>query len=555
MTHITTKLGQLLIRIWVISIFKSPTCAALPDPFDVREVTIDKVHFALFNTDTTCREVVSSFISRIEAFNPIVNAIITLNPDALAIADQIDNQIAAGNSSGTLLCIPVLLKDNFDAVGMATTGGCVNLAGNVPTDDAPTVKAFKDAGAIILGKTNLHEMALEGLSVSSFGGQTVNPYDHTRTPGGSSGGTGAAIAANFAIIGTGTDTVNSLRSPASANSLFSFRPTRGLISRAGVIPVSYTQDTVGAMARNPGDLAVALAVMASVGFDPKDNTTELAPQRTKREAFPPLVSGKPLRGLRLGLLDRFFNHTPSAETSPVNELMENMMSSLRRSGVEIANITETIYDITDISALDVQMYEYRELLDDYLSKPNMDGTPRPSTFQELYTSGNFLVIPRHYENIRKAFVSSTSNSSYAKAQHRIQDLSQALQATFARHNLDALIYPEQKNLVVKIGSPSQHGRNGILAAVTGSPVVTVPLGFSPPTCDAPLGVPVGMEILGKPWSEDLLLGIAYSIDELAPVRRMPAFANMTVELKAYSSVPVIWPDRGNIHEEYPLGVF
>jgi Asp-tRNA(Asn)/Glu-tRNA(Gln) amidotransferase A subunit family amidase len=173
------------------------------EAFDSREATIDGVHNALFTGLTSCRGVVSSFLTRIESFNPTINAIISLNPDALSISDSMDTMIASGNATGALFCIPVLLKDNYDAVGMNSTGGCLDLAGNKPTKDAPVVAALMAAGAIILGKTNLHELALEGLSVSSLGGQTVNPYDHTRTPGGSSGGTGAAIATSFAVFGTG----------------------------------------------------------------------------------------------------------------------------------------------------------------------------------------------------------------------------------------------------------------------------------------------------------------------------------------------------------------
>jgi len=173
------------------------------EQFDSREATIDGVHNALYSGIASCRDVVSSFIARIEAFNPTVNAIISLNPNALTIADEYDTKIASGNATGSLFCIPVLLKDNYDTSEMPTTGGCLDLARNQPTQDAPAVAALKGAGAIILGKTNLHELALEGLSVSSLGGQTVNPYDHSRTPGGSSGGTGAAIATSFAVFGTG----------------------------------------------------------------------------------------------------------------------------------------------------------------------------------------------------------------------------------------------------------------------------------------------------------------------------------------------------------------
>jgi len=537
-----------------ISIAQSPVWAH-GEAFDVREATIDSIHAALFTRITTCRGIVSSFISRVEQFNPIINAIITLNPQALDIADQIDLQLTAGNTTGALLCIPVLLKDNYDAAGMNTTGSCRGLVNNRPISDAPAVKVFKDAGAIILGKANLHELALEGISVSSLGGQTVNPYDLTRTPGGSSGGSGAAIAANLAVFGTGTDTVNSLRNPASANSLFSFRPTRGLISRAGVIPISYTQDTLGAMARNLNDLVVALTIMSSIGYDPRDNTTAAIPPGVQCKDYSASLYGSSLKGLRLGLLDGFFNHTSSAETTPVNDVMDNIISHLAEAGAVIVSVKEAVYNAPAIAAtLDVQRYEYRELLDEYLNGPNAGGTPRPKSFNELYKSGDFLVLPSQYEYVKTSFVSSTSNSSYFTVQRGIQNLTQALQATFLTNNLDAIIYPEQKNLVVKIGSPSQSGRNGILAALTGHPVVVVPAGFSPPSNDAPIGVPIGMEILGRPWSEGLLLNIAKHISELVPARRMPPFANQTAKTKSYSSVPVIRPNTENIPAAYPHGV-
>ncbi|KAH8908041.1 amidase signature enzyme [Coniochaeta sp. PMI_546] len=540
----------------LLGLAASSACAtALPsDFFDAREATVEGVHNALFSGLTTCRAVVSAFIARIEEFNPVVNAIIALNPDALSIADDMDLQLASGNVTAPLFCIPILLKDNYDAVGMNTTGGSLGLAGCRPTADSPAAAAFKKAGAIILGKANLHEIALEGLSVSSLGGQTVNPYDHTRTPGGSSGGSGAAMGTSLAVFATGTDTVNSLRSPASANSLFSFRPTRGLITRVGVIPISYTQDTIGAMARNLKDLAAALTVMAGIGYDPKDNHTALAPPEVWGKDYSAALYGGSLKGLRIGVLEGFFNNTPSAETTPVISVMSDVLSSLASAGVELVNITESVYNAATISAqLDVQTSEYRELLNAYLSNPELEGD-HAKTFNELYTSGKFLVIPSQYAYVNTAFVSSTSNSSYIAKQRGITNLTMTLRATFVSNNLDAIIYPEQKNLVVKIGSPSQSGRNGILAALTGSPVLVVPAGFSPPSKDAPVGVPIGMEILGLPFSEEKLLNIAQHISEvLAPVRKMPAFANYSVEAKEYRSVPVIKPNNGNINAAYPIG--
>lgn len=527
--------------------------ATLNDPFDVREATIDGIHNALFTGLTTCREVVSAYLARVEAFNPAINAITALNQEALSVADSIDVQISQGNTTGSLLCVPVLVKDNYDAVPMNTTGSCLALTNNKPIEDAPTVKALKAAGAIILGKTNLHELALEGLSVSSLGGQTLNPYDQTRTPGGSSGGSGAAVAANFAVFATGTDTVNSLRSPAASNSLFSFRPTRGLISRAGVIPISFTQDAVGAMARTVRDLALAMTVMAGVGYDPRDNATaSIPPDVAERDYVAALRGGPELRGLRLGLIRGFFNFTDSSETTPVNEVMASLVSKLEAAGANVVNVTETVYNATAISsALDVQAYEYRELLNEYLAGSDLTGD-KPATFEELYTSGKFLVIPNQYSFVNSSLVSSTSNASYFTAQRGIQNLANTLQKTFSANKLDALIYPEQKNLVVKTGSPSQSGRNGILAALTGSPVVVVPAGFSAPSSDAPIGVPIGMEILGLPWSEDRLLSIAQQISELNPVRRMPVLGNGTVEVTEFANVPTVTP-LANIPAEYSIG--
>ncbi|KAI4660177.1 uncharacterized protein J4E79_005982 [Alternaria viburni] len=529
-------------------------------PFDAREATIDSVHHALYSGLSTCREVVSSFLSNIEANNNRTNAIITLNPNALAIADELDEQISAGNATGPLFCVPILLKDNYDTADMPTTGGNLALTHSQPTEDAPSVAAFKKAGAIILGKANLHELALEGISVSSLGGQTINPYDSTRTPGGSSGGTGAAVASSFCVFGTGTDTVNSLRSPASANSLCSIRPTRGLITRTGIIPISTTHDVIGPIARTIKDVATALTVMATTGYDAADNDTALVPSPVRGIDYTSQLSSTSFKGLRIGVLNGFFNRTDSPEVTPVNNAMDSVMSRLTAEGVTLIPINETIYNATAIqTAYDVQRFEYRELMDQYLERPSVQGE-HPSTLNELYSrkavngsGGEFLVIPSQYEYVNTALVSSTGNATYNDRQAGIRNLRLALLNTFTSNNLDAIIYPEQKNLVVKIGSPSQSGRNGILAALTGTPVVTVPAGFSDPSEEAPIGVPIGMEILGRPWEEEKLLGIGYAVEQLLKVRRSPVWAREMVEGKKYESVPVVKPDTGNIPDVYPLG--
>lgn len=529
--------------------------------YDPREATIASTQHSLYTGLTTCREVVSSFISRIEELDHHTNSVLALNPHVLDEADACDAKLAANNGTyGAMFGIPVLLKDNYDTANMPTTGANLDLAESQPSIDAPSVRALKKAGAIILGKVNLHEMALEGLSVSSLGGQTINPYDYTRTPGGSSGGTSAAIAASFAIWGTGTDTVNSLRSPASACSLFSCRPTRGLISRAGVIPISYTQDTIGPIARSVEDVATAITVMSSIGYDSDDNVTALPPAGTWGKDYSASLTTGSLEGLRLGLLEGFFNRTNSSETTPVNEAMADATAALRAAGATIVPITDSLYNATTIGAeLDTQRYEYRELVDAYLQNPNLRGK-HPNSLAELYNeTGNYLVIPSEYEYVNTALVSSTGNESwqdhpsYATVQRGIANLTLALQQTFTSNNLDAIIYPEQKNLVVPIGAPSQSGRNGILAALTGSPVVTVPVGFSPPAESAPLGVPIGMEILGRPWTEERLLQIAYQFERLGRVRKTPQWAREEVEVREYRDVPIVKPDWGNIDAEaYPL---
>jgi Asp-tRNA(Asn)/Glu-tRNA(Gln) amidotransferase A subunit family amidase len=544
----------------IYAVFCSHVVAAQTMPFDSREATIDSVHHALYSGLSTCHEVVSSFIARIEAHNNRTNAIITLNPNALSIADSLDEQLSSGNATGALFCVPILLKDNYDTADMPTTGGNLALAKSQPTHDAPSVTAFKRAGAVILGKTNLHELALEGISVSSLGGQTVNPYDATRTPGGSSGGTGAAVASSFCVFGTGTDTVNSLRSPASANSLCSIRPTQGLITRTGIIPISTTHDVIGPIAKTVKDVAVALTVMASAGYDAADNATAFVPPSVRNVDYAASLTSQSLKGLRIGVLNGFFNRVNSSEVTPVNDAMDALMSRVTAEGVTLVPINESIYNATTIQALyDVQRYEYRELMDTYLQRSSLSGI-HPNTLNELYSrkagnvsGGEFLVLPSQYEYVNTALVSSTSNATYLSRQNGIKNLTIALLNTFASNNLDAIIYPEQKNLVVKIGSASQSGRNGILAALTGTPVVTVPAGFSKPSKDAPIGVPIGMEILGRPFDDEKLLGIGYQIEQLMKVRKAPTWAREMVDVPGYDKVPIVKPNRGDIPSAYPLG--
>ena len=240
--------------------------------FVVEEATVRSIHAAFSSKQLTCVQLVRSHLNRIESYDdrgPALNAILTVNPRALEIAAEMDRLSVTGNRAlRPLHCIPVVLKDNYNTSDMPTTGGSVTLARSVPLDDAFVVKRLRQAGAVILAKANLTELARGGTTVSSLGGQTKNPYDLARTPGGSSGGTGAAIAASFAVLGTGSDTGQSIRSPASAQSLVGLRPTRGLVSRDGVIPFSTTQDEAGPITRTVEDAARMLDAIA--GYDAAD---------------------------------------------------------------------------------------------------------------------------------------------------------------------------------------------------------------------------------------------------------------------------------------------
>jgi amidase len=250
----------------------------LATDFKVEEATIPEIEQAFRDHRLTCHQLVQTYFNRIAAYDkqgPKLNAILTLNGSALAAADHLDAAFAQGGAVGPLHCVPVVLKDNYNTADLPTTGGSLSLEGAQPDKDAFVVARLRSAGAIILAKTNMHEFALSGTTVSSLGGQTLNPYDLTRTPGGSSGGTGVAVASNLAMAGTGSDTVNSIRSPSSANALVGVRPTHGLLSLNGIMPVSSTQDAIGPLARRVVDAAAMLQAMAAA--DPADPQTRGPP--------------------------------------------------------------------------------------------------------------------------------------------------------------------------------------------------------------------------------------------------------------------------------------
>ena len=483
--------------------------------FELMEATIADIHDAYRNGQLTCRELVQQYLDRIAAYDkqgPTLKAIITVNPRALEIADELDRQYQRSGLTGPLHGIPIILKDNYNTFDMPTTGGNTAMRTSVPPADAFTVDKMRKAGALILAKTNLQEFARGGNSLSSLGGQVLNPYDLTRTPGGSSGGTGAAIASNFAVLGTGSDTGQSVRSPASACSLVGVRSTRGLISRHGVMPNSITQDAIGPITRTVEDAARMLDVM--VGFDPTDPVTGYGVGRAPR-SYTDQLHGNALRGARIGVMTNLFG--TEARHQEVNRVMEHVISTMQAQGATIIRFTLPAYDTLQ-SIVANWLWEDRTARDAYFASLGPDAPVH--TFDQLVASKTAVPEVQTTLEAELAIVDGLNNPDYKDHTLNREKLRIAVSAKMAELNIEAILYPLQKVLVSLVGVP-QPERNGTLSNGTGFPAVCFPGGFSAPTATAPIGVPVGAELLGREFSEPLLLSLAYAYEQAAKTRKLP----------------------------------
>lgn len=462
------------------------------------EMTIEHLHQALANKEITVVELVKYYLERIETLDSKINAIISINPKALEEAQRLDEIYLTSGFVGPLHGVPVLVKDNFETVDLETTAGSLSLKGFFPNQDAFLVDKIKRAGGIIIAKANLHEFAIWGETISSVKGQTLNPYDLTRTPGGSSGGTGAGIACDFALLGLGTDTINSVRSPASANNLVGIRPTLGLLSRTGIVPYSYTQDTAGPLARTVKDAVIALEVMK--GIDAADASTQSQVGQGLGD-FRESLQPDGLRNKRIGVLRTLFgsNENHQATNHVVNRAIENMKVS-GAFVIELEDKVDTDWLVKEVS---VHLYDFKDHLNLYLKKLPSNLPYR--TMAEIYESN--LVHEGVRGNIEQALRLSTESEAYKERLLRQQSERFKLLDLFESYALDAIVYPHQKQLVCHVGA-SQLERNGVLSSVTGFPSICIPVGFSSPDENAPIGVPIGMEILGLPFTEAVLIQIA-----------------------------------------------
>ncbi len=501
-------------------------------PPAVAEATISDLQAAMEAGTVTAAVLVDAFLARIDAYDragPRLNAVIRLNPNARAEAEALDRERTASGPRGPLHGIPVLLKDNYDTFDMPTAASSVALAALVPPDDAFQVRKLREAGAVILGKTNMHELAMGITTISSLGGQTRNPYDPGRNPGGSSGGTGAAIAASFAVVGWGSDTCGSIRIPAAQNNLFGLRPTKGLSSIDGIIPLSHTQDTGGPLARTATDLALALD--ATVGADPADPATAALAER-ELPRFVDALDLEALDGARIGVLRAGFGD--EADDRAMGAVVDAAIDHMRRAGAVIVDSVDVpgLAELT--SGAGVINYEFKFDFIDYLAAT--PGAPVSGLTEILDEGAHHAALTGAFR--RREAVEQRNSEDYLAALGRRGDVRRALTTVLDRRRLDAFLYPTMRRPAARIGDP-QRGSNCQWSAVSGLPALSVPAGFTAG------GLPVGLELMGRAFDDARLVAMGFSFEQTTDHRRVPPTTPPLVDGRAPEPVEFQVVARGD----------
>jgi Asp-tRNA(Asn)/Glu-tRNA(Gln) amidotransferase A subunit family amidase len=512
----------------------APSAASAADP-DLSDTTIAQLETALKSGDVTCTDVVQSAIDRVKTYDATLNAVITINPQALADAAALDADPASGAALGPAHCLPVVLKDNIETDQVRTTFGSPLFADWTPDADAPIVKRLRDRGAIVLAKGNLDDFAAAVYGVSEIAGTIHNPYDPTRTTGGSSGGPAASVAAGYVPLAIGTDTGGSLRIPAAFNSVVTIRPTMGLVSRTGISPRALTQDTAGPLGRTVSDAATGLDLIA--GTDPSDASTADADSHLPAGGYAAAVADpaatKPLTGTRVGVIPQGIPLWGDIQTG-VAGLEVGVINRLRSLGADVVIIPQAFADQLDqgfccIGLLDsgVIGQESRRDLTAFLS--GLSPTPPVSSFDELYdggaNTGRYSVHAKEAFD-REATVDLSDPKTQADYQTNLdrQDaLRTATQKEFSDLDLDAVIYPSANWFPDPIGV-EQSGVFTRWSEQTGYPAIGVPMGYGWPDGDAKASnakLPASIEFLGLPYSESKLITIASAYEQSAKVRQAP----------------------------------
>ena len=488
-------------------------------------LTISEVQRQLQRGENNARSITEMYLDRIKQLNkqgPAVNAVLEINPDALSIAEQLDNEYKTQGARGPLHGVPILVKDNLDSADrMQTTAGSLALQGSIATQDSFVIAKLRAAGAVILGKTNLSEWAnfrstRSSSGWSSRGGQTRNPYALDRTPGGSSSGSGVAVASEFCVAAIGTETDGSISNPASFNSIVGIKPTVGLISRSGIIPIAHSQDTAGPMARTVRDAATILGALT--GIDAQDPATEISRDNVYDD-YTQFLDKDGLRGARIGIARDFFEIHEK-----VNELISICIQSLKEAGADVIDPVsiKTAAAIREPETI-VMAYEFKADLNAYLAQ-----LPDPTRVRSLQDVIDFNLAQR--DRVMPYFAQERMDSAQAKGSLDDPEYQNALQlsrrlareqgidATLKEHNLDAIATPTTGLpwLIDLVNGDHRTGGCSGPAAVAGYPHITVPAGYV-------YGLPVGLSFFASTWQEPTLIRLAYAFEQAAQARRPPSF--------------------------------
>jgi amidase len=491
---------------------------------ELDEITIADLQAGIASGKFTCHSLTEKYLARIEDIDrrgPAVNSVIEVNPDALAIADSLDKEHKAKGARGPLHGIPVLIKDNIETADrMQTTAGSLALLGSHPAKDSFVAQKLREAGAVILGKTNLSEWAniRSSHSISGWsarGGLTRNPYALDRNPCGSSSGSGAATAANLCALAVGTETDGSIVCPSNANGIVGIKPTLGLISRSGIIPIAHSQDTAGPMARTVRDAAILLSALA--GADPRDSATAASTGKTAAD-YTQFLDPNGLRGARIGVARKYFGFSES-----VDGLMNDVIDEMKRQGAVLVDPADLdSFGKFDDSELVVLLYELKADLNAHLAGRPDAAVRSLKDVIEFNERNKEKEMPYFMQDLfikaeAKGPLTTKEYLDALEANHRLSR-AEGIDGVMDKFHLDAIMAPTGGPawLTDLVDGDHAGGGSSSAAAVAGYPDITVPAGFIS-------GLPVGVSFFGRAWSEPVLLKIAYGFEQSTKVRKPPRF--------------------------------
>jgi amidase len=491
------------------------------DDFELNEVTIEVLQEKMKNGSYNSRQITQLYLDRITEIDkqgPSLNSVIEINPDALLIADQMDQERKGGKLRGKLHGIPILIKDNIDTADkMLTTAGSLAMEGNIARHDAGLVKRLRDAGAVILGKTNLSEWAnfrstRSSSGWSSRGGQTKNPYELSRNPCGSSSGSGTAVSANLCAVAIGTETNGSIACPSSINGIVGFKPTVGLVSRSGIIPISNTQDTAGPMTRTVTDAAVLLSVMA--GPDERDTATIQAQMR-KTFDYTQYLDANGLKGKRIGV-EKSYLHVHEA----VDALLQKAIEQMRTAGAEIVEVEFRNLIKVEGAEYELLQFEFKDGLNKYLA--NANGKVKSLTELIAFNKQNEeIVMPYFKQEILESSEKKGDlhTAEYKKAYEKIVSFRSIIDQALAKDQLDAICGPATGPSwctdLINGDSFTGYGMYSP-AAMAGYPHITIPMGHA-------FGLPIGFTFFAGAFREPELFAIGFAYEQVSKNRTKPEF--------------------------------